>query len=108
MNRLGVLSMGRSQAVGPGISATDDDHALSGGDDFFLRMKIHPLAAPVRLRKVIDGIMNSLELASRDRKVARLLGAAGKQQRIVVPAQLGNGDIHADVGISHELDAFLH
>ena len=52
-----------------------------------------------------------MPLSSRpgDRQVARLLGAAGEHQRVVVLEQLLGGHIHADMGAAMERDAFrLH
>ena len=44
------------------------------------RLAAHP---PVLLRQEIHGEVNAVELASRDRQVARLLGAAGERDRVV-------------------------
>ena len=39
--------------------------------------------APVLLRQELHGEMDAVELAARDRQVARLLGAAGEHDRVV-------------------------
>ena len=49
--------------------------------------------------------MDAGQLAAGDRQVARLGGAAGQHDRIEVGAQLGGGDVRADVDAGPELRA---
>ena len=54
--------------------------------------------APVLLRQEVHGEMDAVELAARDRQVARLLGAAGEHDRVVVGEQLLGRQVDADMG----------
>ena len=49
--------------------------------------------AAVLLRQEVHGEMDALELAARDRQVARLLGAAGEHHRVVLGDELLGRDI---------------
>ena len=62
--------------------------------------------AAVLLRQEIHGEMDAVELAARDRQVARLLGAAGQRHRVVVLQQLFDRQVDADMGAVVEGDAF--
>ncbi len=65
--------------------------------------------AAVLLRQEIHGEMDAVELAARDRQVARLLGAAGQRHRVVVLEQLLGRQVDADMGAVMEGHAFaLH
>ena len=50
--------------------------------------------------------MDAFEFAAGHLQIARLFGAAGEQDGIVIAQQIFDGDVHADVGVGAELDAF--
>jgi hypothetical protein len=56
-----------------------------------------PSAAPVLQREVVHREVDAVQLATGHRQVARLLGAAGKQDGVEVPPQLVRRHVHADV-----------
>ncbi len=53
----------------------------------------------------VHGEMHAVQLASRDRQVARLLGPARQHHRVEGFEQLLGGQIDADMGVGVELDA---
>ena len=65
--------------------------------------------APVLLRQELHGEMDAVEVAAGDRQVARLLGAAGENDRVVLLQQLGDVEFDADMDVAVEGDALgLH
>ncbi len=65
--------------------------------------------AAVLLRQEIHGEMDALELAAGHRQVARLFGAAGEHDGVVVLEQFVGRHVDADMGAVMEHDAFrLH
>ena len=50
--------------------------------------------------------MNAVELAARDRQVARDARAGREHERVVALAQLGDVDVATDVGAEDERDPF--
>ena len=60
-------------------------------------------------RQEIHGEMDAIELAARDRQVARLFGAAGEGDGVVLGRQFLDGDVLADMDAGVERDALgLH
>ena len=101
-----LLAMHGAEAVGAGVAAADDDHALAGGENVFARRQDIAFAAAVLLRQKFHGEVNALQFASGDAQVARAFGAAAEQERVEVAAQVVDRDVLTDVGAGHELDAF--
>src|SRR4030088_3523170 len=65
-----------------------------------------PPPPPVLLRQETHGEMDAVELAARDREVARLLGAARQHDRVVIGDQLIGRDVDAHMGAVVERHAF--
>jgi hypothetical protein len=99
-----VLAMAGAEAIGSGIAAADDDDALAGGEDL-VRDGV-ALVAAVLLREELHRVMDALELAAGDLEIARVLGAAGEKDGVEIAPQVGDGDVHADVGVDLELHSF--
>ena len=77
-----------ADAVRAGVAAADDDDVLAGGEDRLGVVGRFAADPPVLLRQEIHGEMDALELAAGHRQIARLLGAAGEHDGIVVGEQL--------------------
>ena len=98
-----------ADAVGAGVAAADDDDMLAAGEDRFAVRGCFAADAPVLLRQEFHGEMDAVELAAGHRQVARLLGAAGEHDGVVIVEELFGRDIDADMGVVMEHDAFgLH
>ena len=63
------------------------------------------MAALVLLRQEFHGVVDSLQLAARNLKIAGMFGAAGQDDRVEVAAQIFNGNIPADLSVGYELHA---
>src|ERR1035438_3176427 len=101
-----ALAMTRPQAIGAGVAAADDDHALAGGQDGLgFRHRVAFVAA-VLLRQKLHGEVNAPQVAAGHVEVARMFGAAGEQDGIELLAQILHWDIAAHLGAGLELDAF--
>ena len=79
---------------------------LAAGEDRLAVVLRLAADAPVLLRQEVHGEMDALELAARDRQVARLLGAAREHDRVVVGEQLLGRQVDADMGAVMEGHAF--
>ena len=86
-----ALAMAGAEAVGAGVAAADDDHALACGKDgaggahrFEQRLFRVALVAAILLRQELHGEVNALELAAGDGQVAGLLGAAAEKDGVEV------------------------
>src|SRR5579863_6725510 len=66
MHRERLLAMARSQAVGAGVAAADDDDALAGCQDFEGGIDLVAEASLILLRQEVHGEVDSIEIASRD------------------------------------------
>ena len=62
--------------------------------------------APVLLRQELHGEMDAVEFAAGNRQVARLLGAAGEHDRIIVVDELFDRHVDADMGAVVKRHAF--
>ena len=105
MNRQRLLAVARAQAVGAGVAAADDDHALAGGENFDRWIERVAEATLVLLREEFHRKVNSLQLASRNFQVARMLGAARQHDGIELATQIFDRDVLADLGIGDKLHA---
>ncbi len=61
--------------------------------------------AAILLRQKLHGEVNALELAAGNRQVARLLGAAAEQDRVVLSGERLDGNVDADMRVGQEGDA---
>src|ERR1700727_2594011 len=95
--------MHRTQTVGAGVSASDDHNLLAGGKNVGGGVERIAVAALVLLRQKFHGVVNTLQLASEDFEIPRMLGAARQDDGVVVTAQVFNGNIPANLGIGDEL-----
>ena len=86
-----------ADAIGAGIAAADDDDVLAAGEDRLARRRRLAADAPVLLRQEIHGEVDAIELAAGNGQVARLLGAAGQDDCIIVGNELVGGDVDADM-----------
>ena len=107
VDRPGSLPMHRAQAVGAGIAAADDDHALAGSGDELILGDLVPFATAVLLGQEVDGEVNARQVAARHLKIAGRPGAAAQHNRVELPAQIRNRKVHTDVHAGAEHDAFL-
>lgn len=101
--------MAGADAVRACIAAADDEHILArrgNGDGFINGVAF---AAMILLRQELHGEVNAFKLAAGNLEVARLLGATAEQDGVVVLGERFNRDVHADVRVGEERDAFrLH
>ena len=87
-----------ADAVGAGVAAADHDDMLAGGEDRRRRRPAARRDAAVLLRQEVHREMDAVEVAARDRQVARLLGAAGRARRRRAPGDsCSTGSVHADM-----------
>ena len=110
VDALRALAMAGAQAVGAGVAAADDENALAFREDRDRGIDRIALAAAILLRQKLHREMNALQLAAGNRQVARMLGAAAKQNRVVLVGERFDRDIHADVRVGdkrHALGAHL-
>ena len=108
-HRQRALADRRADAVGAGVAAADDDDVLAAGQDRFDVVGRLAADAPVLLRQKFHGEMDALEIAAGHRQIARLFGAAGQHNGVVIIEQLLYLDIDADIGAVMEHHAFsLH
>ena len=64
------------------------------------------LRTTVLLRQKIHGEVDAVQLAAGHGQVARVLGAAGEQDGVMIAAQVFDRNIAADVRVGDELHAF--
>src|SRR5512145_977581 len=99
-HRFRAVAVRCPHAVGASIPAADDDHVLAArpeiGDAAVAR------DALVLQRQKLHCEMDAVELAARDRQVARLLGAAGEHHGV----ELGEQLLRRDVAVGVVDDAF--
>ncbi len=105
MNRKRLLAMNRPQAIGAGVAATDNDHALARRENIGGRIERIAVAALVLLREEFHCVVNSLQLASRNLQVTRMLGAAGQNDGIEFAAQIFDWNLAPNLSIGNELHA---
>ena len=107
VNALGALAQAGAQAVRSRIAAAQDHHPLALRVDILRGIQQIALAAPVLLRQKLHRKMDALQLAARNRQVARPLAAARQQHRIEVVHQRLHGQVHAHMRVGHKRHALL-
>src|SRR5687768_699825 len=107
VDRSRALTMGGAKAVRTGVAAADDRDTLACSRDLSVGLDEFSFTAAVLLREVIDSEMDALQLASRDRKIARLCRPGGKHHCVELASQLGHLHVHADVLTRAKLDALV-
>ena len=76
------LPVHRPQAVGTGIAAADDHHALARCRDELIVGHRVPFTATVLLRQVIDREVNAGQVATGHSEIAGSLRAAAQHDRV--------------------------
>ncbi len=105
VDRARALAVYGAEAIRARVAAAQDDHALvARRDEVRLRDEV-ALAAPVLEGEVLHGEVDAVELAPRDRQVARVAGAARQQERVVLLPQALRVHVDTHVGARHEPDA---
>ena len=94
--------MAGAQAVGAGVAAADDEHALAFGADRDSRIDKVAFVAAILLGQELHGVVNAFEFAAGNLQVARLLGSSAEQDGVVVFGERLNGYIDADVRVGQE------
>ena len=92
---LGAVPEARARAVHRGVAAADDDDVAPD----------RHLLAQVRLLHVVDAVLDAVEVRAGDVEVDRVHGAGRDRDPVIVPLELVEGDVDADGGVEHELDA---
>ena len=97
--------MRRAEAVGAGIAAAEDDHALALRRDG-LRLAVAAAGdAPVLLRQVLHRQVNAVELAAGYGQLAGRARADGEAYGVEVAAKIGRREVVAHVDARLEADA---
>ncbi len=108
-HRQGALPEGCADAVGGGIAAADHHHMLARGDERAFGGNVFPADPPVALDEEGHGVMRTIEIHARKARIARPLGAARQQHRIIDIGERAEGTRDADIDIEVEGDALgLH
>ena len=98
-----------ADAVGAGVAAADDDDMLRAGEDRLVALHRLAADAAILLRQEFHREMDARKIAARHRQIARLLGAAGQNHRVVIVKKRLRLDVDADIDADMEFDAFgLH
>src|SRR5215472_13620402 len=106
MNHDRALAIRRAQAVRAGIAAAEDDYAFAGRGDLGRRIEGVAEVAFVLLRQEVHGEMDPLELAPRNRQIARLGRAHRQYDCIVLRAHLVGVDVETDAAVGDDLEPF--
>src|SRR5262249_46623777 len=101
-----ALAKGRANAVRSGIAAADHDDLFAGRQDRVARERGFTADAPILLRQIVHRKMNTFELVTRHRQVARFFGAAREYHRIMLRDQFVRVDSDADICAIVEHHAF--
>ena len=105
-DRKRALAVGGADAVRAGVAAADHHHVLAAREDRLDVVERLVGDAAVLLRQEIHGEMDAVELAAGDRQVARLLGAAGERDGVVLRFEVGDAHVAADMHAVVEGHAF--
>ena len=97
--------MAGSEAIGAGIAASYNDHALAGRQNFCFRLDGFAQTAAVLLRQVIHREMDSFQLTSGNFEIARPLRSAGQHNRIKFALQILDCNVLANVRTGDEFHA---
>ena len=95
--------MGVRDAVGARVTAADDDDVLARGADPAGRGPGDHTSTVV---EVLHGEVHTAQVSARHGKVAWHAGACRQDDRVVLRAQLGGGDVDPDVDAEPEVDTF--
>ena len=94
----------RTQAIGAGIAAADDDNVLIRRQDLIGNLIAgHTL---VLLRQKFHGKVDAFQFAAGHIQIAAPFGPAAEQQRIELGPQLFHRNIHANVRVDAEFHTF--
>ena len=99
--------MGCAEAVGAGVSAAQDDHALALRADALIRRDARARVEAVLLRQEIHSEMHAAKLAPRHRQIARHRAAARQNHRVEVAHKIRGGVVRAHVHARLEYNAFV-
>ena len=107
--------MGRAQAVGSSVAASEDDDPLALRGDSVLRVDGLARNAAVLLGEVLHSQVNAVHFPARHGKLPGLAGADGEADCVEVSLQICSRDVVADVDaglkdhalLSHDVDAAL-
>ena len=107
VHHFGALTVGRAQTVGAGVASAQDDHPFALGVDPFIVGYLFARLHPVLLGEILHGLVDSLQIPSRNVQFPRLGGTAGQADRVEFREQPVRREIDADVGVGQEGDAFF-
>jgi hypothetical protein len=102
MHRESALTMRGTETISSGITASDNDDALSFG--------VNRTAFEVTFldsvceREEFHRLMNAYELATRNGEISSRCRPARKNDRIEIGTQLIASDVNADIHIASEFD----
>src|SRR5579862_4061716 len=104
-----ALTVARAEAVGAGVAAAEDHHALALRADEDIVRNLVALVALVLQRQEFHREVDALKFAAGNRKVARFGRAHRERDRVILRAQLVAGDIKTDTTVGDHLDTLrLH
>ena len=103
---MSLLAQTGAEAIGAGVAAANDDDTLAVGEDGERRIDGIAFAAFVLLRQKLHGEVDSLQLATGNGQVARLLRTTGEQDGIVLVGESFDGHVDADMRVRDKGDAF--
>src|SRR6266550_7761866 len=98
--------MAGPKTIGASIATANDDDAFSSSENIGGGVKHVALAAPVLLREVFHGKVDSVKFASGHLQIARLFGATCEHDGIEVALQVFDRCSVAHVRIGDEAHAF--
>ena len=99
-----ALARRLARLPGTGVTPADDDHVLARRQN--LAVDVVARNYPVLLRQELHREVDSLQLPTRNRQIARLFRSACKQDHVEVVLKLRNRNVHADVSIRNKLHTF--
>src|SRR5690242_1398490 len=106
MNRSRFLAVCRSETIGPGIAAADDDDTLTGRTDFVSTADPVSGDSSVLLNQVIHRKMDAFQLPARNIQIAGLLSANREENGIILALQIFGRDVYTDVNSGSKLHPF--
>jgi hypothetical protein len=103
---LRLLPMTGAQAVRPGITAADDHHGFTSGQNSLIFVGAIPLVPMILLGQELHGEVDTPKLAAGYEEIARLLGASGQEDSVKVVPEVVNRDVPANVCPGDEFHPF--
>ena len=100
------MAHGSADAVGAGVATTNDDDVPARGINEAAILVAIEDRLGVRGEELHREV-NTLQLATRNREIARLRGAGANDGGVELLEQRFSGQIGADTGIAHELHSFV-